>query len=166
MQLAPFREWRRTRGCGNKRKSDSSTSAWNCSESPASNCTVPSHFIKASEETWRRQTLLFSSHEEEWQSASSTFLPCCLCFKSGEREMDAENTPCATKKRCIPKQNLKLKRLLTLTIICRRLIKWLIYPKKQWKSVAIWHVKISDLNWKILRPKFKISLKLEFRVKD
>ena len=140
------------RGCGNKRKSDSSTNAWNCSESPAPNYAVPPHFIKAWEETWGRQTFLFPSHEEEWHSASSTFLPCCLCFKSGEREMEEENIVCRQKKRCIPRQNLRLKRHLTLTFICRRLIKWLIYPQKQWKSVAMWHVKISDLNWKILRP--------------
>ena len=100
-----------------------------------------------------KKTDFFSPAMKKNDTASSTFLPCCLCFKSGEREMDAENIQCAAKKkRCIPKQNLRLKRHLTLTFIYRRLIKWLIYPKKQWKSVAMWHVKISDLNWKILRP--------------
>ena len=152
MQLAPFSEWHRTRGCENKRKSDSSTSAWNCSQSPASNCTVPPHFIKAWEETWRRQT----SFPQPWRrmTLSLLYLPSLLSLFQvwWERNGWRKHTVCRQKKRCIPRQNLRLKRHLTLTFICRRLIKWLIYPQKQWKSVAMWHVKISDLNWKILRP--------------
>ena len=151
MQLAHFSEWHRTRGCENKRKSDSSTSAWNCSQSPASNGTVPPHFIKAWEETWRRQT----AFPQPWRRITQPPLPSfpVVFVSSLVREKWMQKTyGVPPKKRSIPKQNLKFKRHLTLTFIYRRLIKWLIYPKKQWKSVAMWHVKISDLNWKILRP--------------
>ena len=46
-----------------------------------------------------KKTDFFSPAMKKNDIASSTFLPCCLCFKYGEREMDAENIPCAAKKK-------------------------------------------------------------------
>ena len=61
--------------------------------------------------------------KNDTQTASCIFFQYCLCFKSGEREMNAENSGCATKKMCIPKQNPKLKRHSKMNFICTKLIK-------------------------------------------
>ena len=91
--------------CGNKRRPDSSTSARNCSESPASKSCLalgldfPPHFTKAWEERWRRQPFFsLVMKNNDTQTVSCIFFQYCLCFKSGEKQMNAEDSGWPTKK--------------------------------------------------------------------
>lgn len=123
-------------------------------------------FSKAWEGRLRRQTFLFSSHEEKWPLESPPYFPCCLSFKTAEGEMDAENRWCASKK-YVPKHNLKLKRYWKGHFICTRLIKWLIWPKSaenHWsydvsKWLSNWTKKSRDTNlrspWNLLNLESK-----------
>ena len=91
--------------CGNKRRPDSSTSAQNCSESPHSNPTWPWGwtFLLTSQKPKRkdeedRHFFSLIMRKNDSQEAFWTFLQYCLSFKSGQREMNAENSGSATKK--------------------------------------------------------------------
>ena len=62
--------------------------------------------------------------KNDTQGALQTFLQHSLSFKSGEREMNTENSGCATKKRHTPEHNPQLKRHYRGRLICTKLIKW------------------------------------------
>ena len=104
-------------------------SARNCSEYPRSNLAWPRGwtFLLTSQKPERkdedRHFFSLIMRKNDTQEAFQTFLQYGLSFKSGEREMNAENSGCATKKMCIPKQNPKLKRHYKMNFICTKLIK-------------------------------------------
>ena len=63
--------------------------------------------------------------KNDTQGAFQTFHQYGLRFKSGEREMNTENSGCATKKkRHMPEHNPQLKRHYKGRFICTELIKW------------------------------------------
>ena len=117
--------------CGNKRRHDSSTSAQNCLESPRSN--LAWHwgwpFLLTSQKPERkdeedRHFFSLIMRKNDTQEAFQSFLQYGLSFKSGEREMNTENSGCATKKRHIPEQNPQLKGHYKGIFNCTKLIKW------------------------------------------
>ena len=62
--------------------------------------------------------------KNDTQEAFQTFLQYGLSFKSNEREMNTENSGCATKKRHTPEQNPELKRHYKGIFSHTELIKW------------------------------------------
>ena len=64
--------------------------------------------------------------KNDTQEAFQTFLQYGLSFKSGEKEMNTENSRCATKKRNTPEQNPQLKGHYKGKFSCTELIKWAI----------------------------------------
>ena len=117
--------------CGNKRRPDSSTSAQNCSESPCSNPTWPWGwtFLLTSQKPERkdeedRHFFSLIMRKNDTQEAFQSFLQYGLSFKSSEREMNTENSGCATKKRHTPEQTPQLKRHYKGRFNCTKLIKW------------------------------------------
>ena len=116
--------------CGNKRP-DSSTSARNCSESPLSNpaWTWGWTFLITSQKPERkdeedRHFFSLIMRKNDTQEVFLTFLQYGLSFKSNEREMNTENSGCATKKRHTPEQNPELKRHYKGIFSHTELIKW------------------------------------------
>ena len=59
--------------------------------------------------------------KNDTQTASCIFFQYCLCFKSGERQMNAEDSGCATKK-CVSLS--KKKKDIIQELYCTKLIKW------------------------------------------
>ena len=90
--------------CGNKRRPDSFTSAWNCFESPHSNPTWPWGWTflltspKPEKKDEDRHFFPLAMNKSDTQRVYCIFFHCCLSSKPGEMEMDAEYTQCATKK--------------------------------------------------------------------
>ena len=58
----------------------------------------PPHFTKAWEDEEDRHFFSLVMKKNDTETASCTFFQICLCFKSGERQMNAEDSGCATKK--------------------------------------------------------------------
>ena len=89
--------------CGNKRRPDSSTNAQNCSESPCSNPAQTwgwTFLITSQKPEKKDQDRYFFSlimRKNDTQEAFQTFLQYRLSFKSGQREMNAEDSGSATK---------------------------------------------------------------------
>ena len=58
----------------------------------------PSHFTKTWEDEEDRHFFSLVMKKNDTETASCTFFQYCLCFKSGEKQMNAEDSGCATKK--------------------------------------------------------------------
>ena len=135
--------------CGNKGRPDTSTSARNCLESPASKSCLalgldfPPHFKKAWEDEEDRYFFFLVMKKNDTQTASYTFCQYCLCFKSGEREMNAEDSGCATKK-CVSLSKILYKKTLYRSFIAQS---WLSgqYASKVVKSLLIHFKMITEL---------------------
>ena len=92
--------------CGNKRRTDSSTSAQNCSESHVQislGAGLSSSLHKSLRGKMKIGRHFFSliMRKNDTQEAFQSFLQYGLSFKSSEREMNTENSGYATKKKDI-----------------------------------------------------------------
>ena len=118
--------------CGNKRRPDSSTVPGTARNThiqilPGLGAGLSSSLHKSLRGKMKIGRHFFSliMRKNDTQEAFQTFLQYGLSFKSSEREMNTENSGCATKKkRHTPEQNPQLKRHYKGKLICTKLIKW------------------------------------------
>ena len=85
----------------------------------------PPHFTKPERKDEEdRHFFSLIMRKNDTQEAFQSFLQYGLSFKSSEREMNTENSGCATKKRHTPEQTPQLKRHYKGRFNCTKLIKW------------------------------------------
>ena len=102
-----------------------------------------SGFTKAWEDEEDRYFFFLVMKKNDTQTDSYTFCQYCLCFKSGERQMNAEDSGCATKK-CVSLSKILYKKTLYRSFIAQS---WLSgqYASKVVKSLLIHFKMITEL---------------------